>query len=597
MTTTVASSTGQSFNSGDWLFRESEPAGIFSPERLSDEHRLIVKTVADFVEGEVLPSLDRLEHKDWARARALVTRCGDLGLLGVDVAESDGGLELDKITSMLVSEQMAQSASFGATFGAHANLTILPLSLFGTSEQKKRYLPGLMTGELVGAYCLSEPGSGSDALGARTRADRQDDGSFLLNGEKSWITNGGFADVFIVFGKVMENDRGHFTAFLVERAFQGVSSGQEEHKMGLHGSSTTPVILENVRVPAGNLLGDVGKGHTIAFNVLNFGRFKLGAMCVGGARRAIGEAARYAGQRKQFGRPIASFGAIKHKLGEMVVRTYGVESLIYRTAGLIQSRIDATARDHANPSAALSTLEEYAVEASIAKVAGSETLDFVLDENIQIHGGNGYVTDYPAERYYRDSRVNRIFEGTNEINRLLIPGTLAHRASQDSSGLLAAAWAARSQLPAARAHDVSIPAGALAPERQTVDRLKKVVLIVFGLALETYHKKLSDEQEVLMHLADMMIDVYASDSAVLRASVASSNESLQIDTVRVLVNDAAIRLRTSAWQALAIMVGGKTLNDMVPALEQELSLAPLNTAILRRRIADATVERGGYLFA
>ncbi len=304
--------------------------------------------------------LDRLEQKEWGLARDLVKRCGELGLLGVDVAEAYGGVELDKVSSMIVSERMSQAASFGATFGAHANLLVLPLSLFGTEDQKRRYLPRLLTGEIVGAYCLSEPGAGSDARGAKTRAVRQPDGSFVLNGEKTWITNGGFADLYIVFAKVIDDKGEHFSAFLVERGFKGVSNGKEEHKMGLHGSSTTPVILQDVRVPAENLLGEVGKGHKIAFNVLNFARFKLGAMGVGGARGAIGEAARYAGQRKQFGQPIASFGAIKHKIGEMVVRAYAIESLVYRTAGMIDARIEATPHQAGDQSAALATLEEYA---------------------------------------------------------------------------------------------------------------------------------------------------------------------------------------------------------------------------------------------
>ena len=313
----------------------------FTPERMTEEHRLIAQTVTDFVDNEVLTVLDQLETKDWALARRLVQRCGELGLLGADVPEAYGGVELDKVTSMIVSEQMSRSASFGAAFGAQANLTVLPLVLFGTEAQKRKYLPKLLTGETIGAYCLSEPGSGSDALGARTRATRQADGSFVLNGEKTWITNGGFADLYIIFAKV---DGEHFSAFIVERAFPGVSNGKEEHKMGLHGSSTTPVILQDVKVPAENLLGEVGKGHKIAFNVLNFARFKLGAMCGGGAKGAIGEAAKYAGTRKQFGQPIASFGAIKHKLGEMVVRAYAIESLIYRTGGMIDARIEAAPR-------------------------------------------------------------------------------------------------------------------------------------------------------------------------------------------------------------------------------------------------------------
>src|SRR5215212_4068836 len=420
---------------GEWLLQPSEADSVFTPERLTEEHRLIGRTAQEFVDNEVLPQLDRLEQKDWALARTLVKAGAELGLLGVDVPEAYGGLGLDKVTSLVVSEKLARAASFGATFGAPANLTIVPLVLFGSEAQKQKYLPGLLSGEIIGAYGLSETGSGSDALGARTKATRQADGSFLLNGEKMWITNGGFADLFVIFCKV---DGDQFTALLVERGW-GVKSGKEEHKMGLHGSSTTALIFQDVKVPADNVLGEIGKGHKVAFNVLNFARFKLGAACSGGAHGAIGEAAKYAAQRRQFGQPIANFGAIKHKLGEMVVRAYAVESLLYRTAGLIETRIEATAHDPADQSIALATLEEYAIEASIAKVAGSEMLDFVLDENIQIHGGNGFVRDYPAERHYRDARVNRIFEGTNEINRLLIPGMLARRAVKGTLPLIPAA--------------------------------------------------------------------------------------------------------------------------------------------------------------
>src|ERR1700704_6482258 len=349
---------------GEWLLTATEPEAIFTPENVTEEHRLIGRTTEEFAVNEVQPQLDRLEQKDWAVARQLLTRCGELGLLSVDVPEQYGGIQVDKVTSMIVSERMALAASFGAAFGAQANLTILPLSLFGTDAQKRKYLPKLMTGEIIGAYCLSESGSGSDALGAKTAAAPQPDGSFVLNGEKMWITNGGFADIFIVFAKIVDPDGEHFTAFIVERAFAGVTSGKEEHKMGLHGSSTTAILLQNVGVPAENVLGEIGKGHKVAFNVLNFGRFKLGAVCGGGAKQAIGESARYAAERKQFGQPIASFGAIKHKLGEMVVRTYAIESLLHRTAGMIDARVGQTTKNPADPAAMLAALEEYSIEAS-----------------------------------------------------------------------------------------------------------------------------------------------------------------------------------------------------------------------------------------
>jgi alkylation response protein AidB-like acyl-CoA dehydrogenase len=599
MSTTSATPT---LRGGEWLIRPSEPAGVFTPEQRTDEHRMVRDTVREFVRGEVLPVLDRLEQKDWALSRQLVRRCAELGLLGADVAEEYGGLALDKVTSVVISEQMSLSASFGATFGAHANLVILPLSLFGTDSQKRRYLPALLTGETIGAYCLREPGSGSDALGARTRATRQADGSVVLNGEKMWITNGGFADLFVVFAQVEGGSTdapGGFSAFIVERAFGGLTSGSEEHKMGLHGSSTTPIILQDVSVPGENLLGEIGKGHKIAFNVLNFARYKLGAMCGGGAQGAIGEAARYAADRRQFGQPIAAFGAIKHKLGEMVVRAFAVESLIYRTAGMIDARIASTPHDPVDQSVALAAVEEYAIEASIAKVAGSEMLDFVLDENIQVHGGNGYVRDYPAERHYRDSRVNRIFEGTNEINRLLIPGMLARRAAKGAIGIIGAARALQDELlgPPALASDVD---GELAPEHRAVESFKKASLMVLGLAMQQYREALSDQQEVLLYLADMLMDTYAAESALLRAESAvaarRAGADLQVDAARVFVNDAAMRLDASARQALAAMLEGDMLRTSLAGLRRLFKQMPIDTVVLRRRLADAAVARGGYVF-
>ena len=593
MTTATATSI---LRGGEFLLTSSDPSGVFTPERRTDEHRMIGDTVRGFVNNEVLPVLDRLEQKDWALNRQLVRRGAELGIMGADVAEEYGGLALDKVSSVVISEQISMSASFAATFGAHANLVVLPLSLFGTEAQKQKYLPKLITGEMIGAYCLSEPGSGSDALGAKARATKQPDGSFVLNGEKMWITNGGFADVFIIFAKV---DGELLSAFIVERAFGGLTSGKEEHKMGLHGSSTTPIILQDVPVPAGNLLGEVGKGHKIAFNVLNFARYKLGAMCGGGAQGAIGQAARYAGERKQFGQPIASFGAIKHKLGEMVVRAFAIESLIYRTAGMIDARIAATPHEPTDQSIALAAVEEYAIEASIAKVAGSEMMNFVLDENIQIHGGNGYVRDYPAEREYRDSRVNRIFEGTNEINRLLIPGMLARRAVKGDIAIIAAAKALQDELlgppSLPEAHD-----SALADEKRIVDNLKKASLMVLGLAMQTYREKLADQQEVLMQVADMVIDTYSAESTLLRAMAAASSAAasagLQADAARVFVNDAAMRVEASARQALPVMLEGDTLRTMVAALRRLFRQMPVNTAVLRRRLSDAAVAKGAYPF-
>jgi len=596
MATTTAPNTTSTLRGGEWLLQSATADSVFTPEGVSDEHRLIGQTAQEFVDKEILPVLDKLEEKDWALARRLVKRGGDLGLLGVDVPEEYGGVGLDKVSSLVVSEKMASSASFGATFGAHANLTVIPLLLFGSEAQKQKYLPKLLAGDIIGAYGLSESGSGSDALGARARAARQPDGSFILNGEKMWITNGGFADLFVVFAKV---DGDQFTALLVERE-SGVKSGKEEHKMGLHGSSTTALIFQDVKVPAENVLGEVGKGHKVAFNVLNFARFKLGAMCAGGARGAIAESARYAATRRQFGVPIASFGAIKHKIGEMVVRTYAIESLLYRTAGLVDARIAATPHDATDGSAALAAFEEYAVEASIAKVAGSEALDFVLDENIQIHGGNGYVRDYPAERHYRDARVNRIFEGTNEINRLLIPGLLIRRAVKGDLPLIPAAKALQDELlgpPSMPASDE----GLLADERRAVDAFKKTALMVFGVAMQTYGQKLTDEQEVLMHLADIAIDLYSAESATLRAQSASEGQAtraaLHVDAARVFVNDAAMRIEASARQALAAMAEGDMLRTMLAALRRLLKVTPTNTVAPRRRLANETVTRGAYPFA
>ena len=580
---------------GAWLIEESPVDGVFTRERLNEEQRLIGQTAEEFIDKEVVTKIDQLESKDWTLARTMVARAGELGLLATDVPEDFGGLDLDKVSSVVVGEAVGRCASFATTFGAQTGLAITPILCFGTEEQKQKYLPRLVSGEIVGAYALSESGSGSDALGARARATRQPDGSFVLTGEKMWITNGGFADIFIVFAKV---DGEAFSAFIVERGFPGVSSGKEEHKLGLLGSSTTPLILQDARVPAANLLGEIGKGHKIAFNTLNYGRLKLGAMCSGGARLSIEEAARYAGQRKQFGKPIASFGAIKQKLGEMVARQYANEAMLYRTAGLI----DAMLQEGHSPAQVLASLEEFAIEASILKVASSETVDFILDENVQIHGGNGFVRDYPAERHYRDARVNRIFEGTNEINRLLIPGMLARRALKGGLPLIPAAKKLMDEIMSPPSMD-SPGDAPLDAERRTVAAMKKIALMILGTAMQTYGEKLADEQEVLIAAADIIIDVYASESALLRAlrlaharSGQASPINLHEAAARVYINDAAMRVEAAAKTALAAMSDGDTLRTLLAALRRLLKVTPINTVALRRQLADATVERRTYIF-
>ena len=580
---------------GAWLLEETADGDVFTPERLSDEHRLMAQTTDEFIDTEVLPHLDRLEAKDWELARTLIRRAGDLGLLGINVPEQYGGVDLDKISSLIVAERIARAASFATSYGGQANLCILPIALFGTDGQKEKYLPKLVSGEWVGAYALSEAGSGSDALAAKTRAIRAADGSWRLTGEKMWITNGGFADVIIVFAKV---DGESFTSFIVEKAFPGVSAGSEEHKMGLHGSSTTSIVLQDAHVPADNVLGEIGKGHKVALNTLNFGRFKLGGMSVGGCRTAIGASAVYAAQRRQFDQPIASFGAIRHKLGEMTARTYAIESLVYRTAGLIDAALDGGAHDgHAVAHA----FEEYAVEASIAKVAGTETLDFVLDENVQIHGGNGFVKDYSAERYYRDARVNRIFEGTNEINRLLIPGMLIRRALKGEIPLIDAAKKLQDELLTP-----SAPASLAGDERPLDEELrmavafKKIALAIIGTAMQTYGQKINDEQEVLGYAADILVDTYASESSVLRARTAAATNpelrALHHAAARCFVNDAAQRVEHAARSALAAMAEGDSLRALMVVLRRILKNTPVNTVDLRRQLADATVEKGRYIF-
>jgi alkylation response protein AidB-like acyl-CoA dehydrogenase len=552
---------------GAWLHEAAREA-IFTPERISDEHRLIRQTADEFVIQEVLPHVERLESKDWAFVRALVAQCGELGLLGTDVPDEFGGTDLDKVSSLIVSESVGRLPSWAVTFGGQTGLSITPLLCFGTPDQQARYLPRLVSGEMIGAYALSETGSGSDALGARCRATRLADGGFVLSGEKMWITNGGFADLFTVFAKV---DGEHFTAFLVERGFTGVSTGQEEHKMGLHGSSTTPLILQDVKVPAENVLGEIGRGHKVAFNVLNYGRFKLGAMCSGGARSVMADAAKYAAERRQFGRPIGEFGAIRHKLAEMCIRLYATESMLYRVAGQLDECL-------ASGMNILAALEELAVEASIIKVAGSEMMDLVVDENVQIHGGNGFVRDYAAERHYRDARVNRIFEGTNEINRTLIPTMLARRMQQE--GGLAAVHAEWTN------EGMSID--------EAVNAIRGASLIALTEAAEHFGKKLGEEQQVLMHLADMLIDTFACDSVVARAR--AGGEVLHQAVAAVFVSDAIARVHAAA-RNLARAGSFRLRPEWTTGLRAALEHCAVDTISARQQIAEAVLSRRAYPFA
>ncbi len=559
----------------NWLF-STDSARVFTPEDCGDEHRMIGSTAAAFVEQEVWTRREALEAKDWALARSLVHQCGELGLLGVDVPEAFGGVGLDVVSSVIVSEAMGRYASFATTTGAHMGLCVIPILWFGTPEQRAAYLPQLTAGTMVGAYGLSEAASGSDALGARATATRLPDGGYELNGEKLWITNCGFADLFVVFAKV---DGEHFTAFLVPRTTPGVTPGREEHKMGLHGSSTAPLLLQGARVGADAVLGEVGKGHKVAFTVLNYGRFKLGAMTTGGAKFMLKDAARYAAERRQFGQPIANFGAIRMKLSEMAARTYAAESALYRLAG----SLDDTELPHESRAR---VFEQHAVEASILKVLASETLQYVLDEDVQIHGGNGFVRDYPAEGAYRDARVNRIFEGTNEINRLLLAGQIVRAAAKGEIPLIAAAKALPGQFPLLPLTPPEEPVALLA---HVASGLRQATILLAGAAMQRYQERLADEQEVLMWIADLAIDAYAIDSTAIRAARAIARGDASVDTHRhaalIAATEAALRADTLLRRALPAVLDGDVLRIALSGARRLLKLPPVDQRPWRRALA------------
>ena len=582
---------------GSFLIEERTPEEVFTPEDFTEEHRMIADAARQFMDGEVRPRIDDLEKKDWGLARELVRKGAEIGFVGATVPEEYGGLGLDQVAGGILGEALGRVASFAATMGAQGGIGLLPILYYGTEEAKQKYIPRIVTGELITAYALTEAGSGSDALAAKATARLSEDGThYVLKGEKMWITNGGFADVFIVFAKV---DGEKFTGFIVERQ-EGLLNGAEEHKMGIKGSSTTALALDNVRTPVSNLLGEVGKGHKIAFNILNIGRFKLGAMCVGGMKLATSESVRYANERHQFGKPISSFGAIKHKLAEMAIRTWVGEATTYRTLGLIQGAIDATA-DASSPESKLQAIEEYAAECSAIKVSLSEYCSYVVDEMVQIFGGYGYSADYPAERAYRDARINRIFEGTNEINRMLIPGMLMRRALSGKLALLPAAQALMDEVLSPSLPSLDEDETVLAAEAKLAKNAKKVALMVLGTAAQKYMTALAEEQEVLLGVSNIIMDVYAMESAVLRAQKLAASQgpeaaALHLDMVRVFCNDAVARVEAEAKNTLAAVTEGDELRTLLAALKRFTKHTPTNTVAARRRVADAMIKANPYVY-
>ena len=591
------------------MIEERLPEEVFTPEDFTEQHRLIAETAGQFMRNEVLPRWEQIEHQEPGVTSALLRQAGELGLLSIDIPEKYGGTDLDKVSSTLVVEQFAQYASFLASHGAHSVIGTLPIVFFGTDDQRWRYLPRLATGELIAAYCLSEAEAGSDALSVRTRAVLSPDGKhYRLNGEKMWITNAGFADLFIVFAKV---DGEKFSCFIVERGFPGVSTGAEEKKLGIKGSSTRAVILEDAQVPVENLLGEVGRGHVVAFNILNVGRFRLAAGCIGGAKQALQHAAGYANQRRAFGKTIAQFGLIQEKLAEMATRIYAGECMIYRTAGLIDPLLAAVNPDSPDYGAGVrKAVEEYAVECSIDKVYCSEILDYVTDECVQIYGGYGYHQDYPAERAYRDARINRIFEGTSEINRLLITGMLLKRAASGRLGLQAAIkdLLREPPLPVRSTEEESTEvAGLLTVEKRLVAAIKKTALLVAGAAYQEFTDSLSDQQEIIAAISDIVMDAFATESALLRASkmAARSGSHLSLQTIddktshvaamtRLFVHSRIDWVEQRARTALAGISEADTLAAHLSTVLRFTRRDAVNTIALRRRIAARVIQQGKY---
>jgi alkylation response protein AidB-like acyl-CoA dehydrogenase len=579
---------------GSFLIEDRSPDEVLTPEDFSEEQVMIGETAEDFMVKELVPRLPALLKLDYELSRELLKKAGDVGLLGVEIPEEYGGLGLDKVSGCLVAERIGRDGSFATTFAVQTGIGTLPIVYFGTDEQRKKYLPRLASGELVSSYSLSEASSASDAMNAKARAVLSADGkSWILNGEKMWLSNAGFADLYITFAKV---DGEHFTAFIVEKGMPGVSLGAEEKKTGIKGSSTRPLILADAVVPRENQLGEIGKGHKIAFNILNIGRFKLGAMATGGAKLAVRTATEYGNSRTAFGQPITSFGLIKEKVAQMAILAYVSESVVYRTGGMIDRNLAGVGLH--DPETALKRIEEYDVECSMIKVFCSEVLDWIVDENVQVFGGAGFVEDYPAERYWRDARVNRIYEGTNEINRLLVPGRLVRRAMKGELPLFQKAKALLDELTSGPPREAA-GESFLGAEARMLAGAKKVALMCLGTAVQKCGEALKDEQEVLGHFADIAMATYALESALLRtrkrAAARGEDEArLQEAAVRCYAQDAMDEIEVSARKLLAAVEEGDTLRTLLAALKRFTKREPCNTVALRRRVADAAIGKVGY---
>ncbi|MBH0331396.1 acyl-CoA dehydrogenase [Brevibacillus brevis] len=581
---------------GSFLIDAGSADDVFVPEEYTEEQKMIAKTTEDFVNNEVRPHLEELENHQFDISVRLLKEAGELGLLAGDVPEKYEGLGLDKVSTALVTEKFSLARGFALSYGAHVGIGSLPIVYFGNEEQKQRYLPDLASGKRIAAYCLTEPGSGSDALGAKTTATLSADGThYILNGEKQWITNAGFADVFIVYAKI---DGEKFTAFIVERTFPGVSFGPEEKKMGIKCSSTRTVILQDVHVPVNNLLGEPGRGHVIAFNILNVGRYKLAVGAVGSSKKAVELATNYAKERKQFKTPIANFPLIKNKLANMAVKTYAAESSVYRTVGLFDTALTRLGEKADDGAEVAKAIADYAIECSINKVFATEVLDYCVDEGVQIHGGYGFMSEYEIENMYRDSRINRIFEGTNEINRMLIPDTLVKKAMKGELPLMQAASSLQAELMSY--YPEEIEDAPLAMEKHLINITRKIILMVAGSALMKYQQEMSKEQELLAFAADMLIELYAMDSIVKRTEKAMAANGIEaeqqkLEMTAVYVHEAFDRIEGWAKEALAAMEEGDELRLRLSILKKLTRRTPINTVALKRSIADRVIEAGAYV--